>query len=129
MRHNFAMQPEHLGGRWQYVSVSSHGGYPSCGCVPGTGHDTREEAERHHYETVLGRVKTLVTWDQDCARRCEGCKALTQRCLNAYVDTIFCDESPYRICLACFPDRDDAGWIEVLRTLAPFQPNIESWES
>jgi hypothetical protein len=125
VNHYVAVQPAHLNGRWQYGMINSRGGGgPICGCAWDEGHETREEAERHLYETYMVDHHVHLYVDEGEQRRCERCETWTQQRLTVRLHHIH--DNVHVLCERCVPAEPDEAF---LRELVPFRPGIESFGS
>lgn len=128
MNHYVATQPPHLNGRWQYAVLTSRGGGPICGCVLEDGHDTREDAERHLYETALANMVPPHQWrEPEQLLRCEQCAEWTDVRVGVQVHH-FASPGARVLCEVCAaPFFDELRWSDAVRELVPFRPGVESW--
>ncbi len=125
MNHYTAMQPPHLNGRWQYVQLSRRGGGPICGCTIDEGHETREEAERHMWETYTALAYVHEFDDPLIQRRCEECTEWTTHRIIVRVNHLHDDV--HVLCSAHRGQLDPDAALAWVRDLVPFQPNRESF--
>lgn len=122
MNHYLAIQPTHLGGKWQYALTSSRGGGPVCGCDLNEGHETREEAERHHYDTSLASCEPRIT-SSGQAEACTGCGEWTPRYVTG---TGIFSTLHIPACESCVP-ADNQSLLDALTKARPFMPGIETF--
>lgn len=127
MNHIVQFQPPHLDGKWQIASLNRRGGHPVCGCTVEEGHDTAEEAHRHHHETDLAYATMRSIHETDSARKCERCGEWTPKVVMgpwpgrfSSVLVFLCDEH--------LPTTDDEVRA-VIEATAPFHASYEAWES
>lgn len=124
--HYTATQPPHLAGRWQYAMLTSRGGGPICGCARDDGHDTREAAERHYWETATATPHVHAWSDPDALRKCERCDDWTDLRISVRVGHlhdnvhVLCGDHAAGL-------RDASTRVDAVRELVPFGPGRESW--
>ena len=128
MNHLVAFQPPHLNGLWQFATLNSRGGGPICGCSLDEGHPTREEAERHHWETATNHAEPQSCEELDVQRPCARCAAWTTHRAITHVHDI--DFEHHVLCANCAaPLFEPASRLEAVRELVPFVPGREIWAS
>lgn len=128
MNHDVAFQPSHLDGKWQYCSLNRRGGYVVCGCGRDDGHETREEAERHFYETSLEQMSMRDVRETRSAEHCEVCQDWTPKYIGSNDFGSWFGMAMHWLCDEHLPSTDEELRDRV-RTLWPFEPGRESWHS
>jgi len=132
MVHLTAFQPADLNGLWQFAFLGSRGGGPICGCDRSEGHSTREEAERHYYETTLARATCQTYDDPDTQQRCESCGEFTTHRVWIVGDIYGHRDPVHVLCPAHavgLGNEQVSPQVGRLRELVPFIAGVEMWES